>query len=88
MLTPGSRHLLILHGNRPRGALRENADMTPLDKPLRRELKIADHRYTLTIDPVGLKIAQKGHRNGVAIAWKDLLNGDAAIAAALKASLA
>ena len=61
--------------------------MTPLDKPLRRELEIADHRYTLTIDPIGLKLVQKGHRNGVTMSWKDLLNGDAAIAAALKASL-
>lgn len=62
--------------------------MTLLDKPLRRELEIADHRYTLTIDPVGLKLTLKGHRKGVDINWKDLLNGDAAIAAALRASAA
>lgn len=61
--------------------------MTRLDKPLRRELEIADRRYTLTIDPVGLKLTQKGHRKGVTLAWKDLLNGDAAIATALRASL-
>lgn len=61
--------------------------MTPLDRPLRRELDIGDHRYTLTIDPVGLKLAAKGHRKGVTLTWKDLLNGDAALAAALKASL-
>lgn len=62
--------------------------MTRLDKPLRRELEIADRRYTLTIDPVGLKLTLKGHRKGVDINWKDLLNGDAAIAAALRASAA
>jgi hypothetical protein len=62
--------------------------MTLLDKPLRRELEIADRRYTLTIDPVGLKLTLKGHRKGVDINWKDLLNGDAAIAAALRASAA
>jgi hypothetical protein len=61
--------------------------MTTLDRPLRRELQIADRRYTLTIDPTGLKLAERGHRRGVTLSWEDLLNGDAAIAAALKASL-
>ncbi|MHB1057662.1 MAG: hypothetical protein ACYC0F_07260 [Rhodanobacter sp.] len=61
--------------------------MTPLNKPLRRELEIADRRYTLVIDSAGLKFTQKGHRHGVAVAWKDLINGDAALAAALEASL-
>ncbi len=61
--------------------------MTPLDKPLRRELEIADHHYTLTIDPLGLKLTRKGHRKGVTMTWQDLINGDAALAAALKASL-
>jgi hypothetical protein len=61
--------------------------MTRLDKPLRRELVVDGHSYTLTIDPTGLKLAKKGHRRGVAIDWQDLLNGDAALAAALKASL-
>jgi len=61
--------------------------MTLLDKPLRRELEIGDRRYTLTIDPIGLKLTPKGHRKGVTMTWKDLLSGDAAIAAALRASL-
>lgn len=61
--------------------------MTTLDRPLRRELIIADRRYTLTIDPSGLKLAEKGHRNGVTMSWQDLLNGDAALAVALRASL-
>jgi hypothetical protein len=65
----------------------EDADMTTLSKPLRRELEIADRRYTLTIDPVGLKLAQKGHRKGVTMTWKDLLSGDAALAVALRASI-
>lgn len=34
--------------------------MTPLEKPLRRELMIDDKAYTLTIDPHGLKLALKG----------------------------
>ena len=62
--------------------------MTPLDKPLRRELEIGGVAYTLTVDPDGLKLAEKGRRNGVALAWRDLVNGDAALATALQASLA
>lgn len=61
--------------------------MTRLDKPLRRELEIGDRRYTLTIDPSGLKLAPKGHRRGVVVAWTDLVNGDAALAVALRTSL-
>jgi len=61
--------------------------MTPLDKPLRRELQIDDQAYTLTLDPEGLKLVQKGRRNGVSLRWADLVNGDAALATALQASL-
>ena len=62
--------------------------MTPLDKPLRRELDVQGRAYTLTLDPHGLKLGEKGRRKGIALAWTDLVNGDAAIAAALQASLA
>lgn len=61
--------------------------MTPLDKPLKRELRIGDDRYTLTIDPGGLKLTQKGRRRGVTLRWEDLVSGDAALATALQASL-
>jgi hypothetical protein len=61
--------------------------MTPLDKPLRRELLVQDRAYTLTLDPHGLKLVEKGRRKGIELAWTDLVNGDAAIAAALQASL-
>ncbi len=33
--------------------------MTPLDKPLRRELRIGEDLYTLTISPDGLKLVSK-----------------------------
>ena len=49
--------------------------MTKLDKPLRREIAVGDTAYTLTIDPDGVKIVPKGHRNGVSFSWKDLLGG-------------
>jgi len=66
---------------------REEMPMTPLDKPLKREIEIDGVRYTLVLDPRGLKLAQKGHRRGVELSWKDLVSGDAALATALKASL-
>lgn len=60
--------------------------MTRLDKPLRREVEIDGKLYTLTLDPDGLKLAEKGRRKGVALSWNDLVSGDAALAAALQAS--
>ena len=59
---------------------------TPLDKAMRREVTVDDKAYTLTIDPAGLKLVEKGRRNGVELQWKDLLSGDAGLAAALQAS--
>lgn len=61
--------------------------MTPLDKPLRRELRIDDRVYTLTLDPQGLKLVPKGRRKGLELRWEDLVSGDAAVAVALRASL-
>lgn len=60
---------------------------TPLDKPLRRELEVEGQAYTLTLDPDGLKLVAKGRRRGLELRWVDLVSGDAALAAALQASL-
>ena len=62
--------------------------MTPLDKALRRELDIEGRTYTLTLDPERMKLVEKGKRKGIELAWTDLVNGDAALATALQASLA
>jgi len=62
--------------------------MSPLDKPLRRELEIEGRLYTLAIDPEGMKLTEKGHRKGLDLAWRDLVNGDAALATALQATMA
>ena len=62
--------------------------MTPLDKPLRRELEIDGRTYTIVLDPDRLKVVEKGHRKGIELTWADLVNGDAALATALQASLA
>jgi hypothetical protein len=60
---------------------------TKLDKPLKRELDIDGKAYTLTIDPQGLKLVEKGRRNGQELRWTDIVNGEAALAFALRASL-
>jgi len=60
---------------------------TKLEKPLKREIDIAGEAYTLVIAPAGLKLTSKGKRKGVELAWKDIVNGQAAMAAALNASV-
>ncbi|KAB7777358.1 hypothetical protein [Xanthomonas sp. LMG 12460] len=62
--------------------------MTPLDRPLRRALEIGGVHYTLTVDPDGLKLTEKGRRKGLDLRWSALVSGDAALATALQASLA
>ena len=61
--------------------------MTTLDKPLRRQLLVGDRTFTLTIDPDGLKLVLKGKRKGLTLRWADIVSGEAALAAALQASL-
>ena len=54
---------------------------TKLDKPIRREIVIEDKPYTLTIDGDGLKLVEKGRRNGQELRWRDIIGGDDAGAA-------
>ena len=60
---------------------------TKLDRPLRREVQIEGKPYMLTITPEGLKLVPKGKRKGHEISWQALVSGEAALAAALNASL-
>jgi len=60
---------------------------TRLETPLRREITIDGKPHTLTIDPDGLKLVEKGRRKGVELTWAALVSGDAALATALQASL-
>ena len=69
------------------GPLRPDA-MTPLDGPLKRALDLDGVAYTLTLDGDGLRLVEKGRRKGVELRWRDLVNGDAALAAALQAAVA
>ena len=58
-----------------------------LDKTLKRELLIGGKPYMLTLTPEGLKLTAKGRRKSQELSWLALVNGDAALATALNASL-
>ena len=60
---------------------------TQLTTTLKREIDIEGDKYTLTLDPEGLKIVPKGKRKGVDLTWKSIVGGDAALSTALSASL-
>ena len=60
---------------------------TKLDKPLKREVNIDGKLYMLTIAPLGMKLVPKGKRKGQELAWEAFVNGEAALAQALNASL-
>jgi len=60
---------------------------TKLEKALKREVDVDGKPYMLTVTPEGMRLVPKGRRNGLEIAWKDLVSGDAALATALNASL-
>jgi hypothetical protein len=62
--------------------------MTRLGMPLKRELLIKGQPYRLTISQLGLHLALKGRRKGYELSWLDFVNGDAALATALNATLA
>jgi hypothetical protein len=60
---------------------------TKLNAPFKRELEINGDKYTLTISPEGFKLVAKGKRKGIELAWAALVNGDAALATSLNASI-
>ena len=61
---------------------------TVLDKVLKRQVTVGGADYTVALDPDGLQLVAKGKRKPeIKLRWQDLLNGEAALAAALNASL-
>ena len=61
---------------------------TILDKALKRQVSVDGVDYMLAIDPEGVRLTRKGGRKPeVELRWRELLSGDAAMAAALNASL-
>ena len=61
--------------------------MTPLQKTLKRVLSIDGRDYVIAISPDGLKVVPKGKRKGIELKWEALISGEAALAAALRASV-
>jgi hypothetical protein len=61
---------------------------TKLEGPLKREINVGDDAYTLTITPEGFVLVPKGRRKGHELTWASIVNGEAALATALNASLA
>jgi hypothetical protein len=60
---------------------------TPLHSTLKRALTIDGREYVVTLTEANLKLTLKGKRNGVELAWAQLVNGEAALAVALHASV-
>jgi hypothetical protein len=52
---------------------------TKLDKSIKRELDLNGKTYTITIAPDGVKVVEKGKRNGPHVTWASIVNGDAAL---------
>lgn len=62
---------------------------TILDKQLKRQVTVDGAEYTVALDPDGFRLTGKDKRTPqVKLLWRDLLNGDAAMAVALNASVA
>lgn len=62
---------------------------TVLDKALKRRVTVDGVDYTLAVDPEGMRLTGKGKRMPeVELRWRDLVSGEAAMTAALNASLA
>ena len=61
---------------------------TVLDKALKRQVTVDGVDYTVAVDPDGVRLTGKGKRKPeVELRWRDLLSGEAAMTAALNASL-
>jgi hypothetical protein len=58
-----------------------------LDKTIKRELEIDGKTYTIAISPDGVKITEKGRRNGPEVTWRSIISGDATLNENLKGSV-
>jgi hypothetical protein len=49
-----------------------------LDKTIKRELEIDGKLYTIAIAPDGLKVTEKGRRNGPEMSWRQIIGASGA----------
>jgi hypothetical protein len=60
---------------------------TKLEKSIKRELEHQGKLYTITIAPEGVKVVEKGKRNGRELSWGSIINGDATLNENLRISV-
>ena len=60
---------------------------TKLDKSLKREVDINGVAYMVTLAPEGIKVVQKGRRNGTELSWEQIVRGDVSMTQDLKDSV-
>jgi hypothetical protein len=60
---------------------------TKLDKSIKRELVHGEKTYTITIAPEGVKVVEKGKRNGRELSWASIITGDAVLNEDLRISV-
>ena len=58
-----------------------------LDKTIKRELELDGKTYTIAIGPDGVKVTEKGRRNGPEMSWRSIITGDASLARDLNQSI-
>lgn len=58
-----------------------------LDKTIKRELEIDGKLYTIAIAPDGIKVTEKGRRNGPEVTWRSIIGGETTLNESLKASV-
>jgi hypothetical protein len=58
-----------------------------LDKTIKRELELDGKTYTIAIGPEGVKVTEKGRRNGPEVSWRSIIGGDASLSEDLKISV-
>jgi hypothetical protein len=68
-------------------ALGETTMTAKLDKTIKRELELDGKLYTIAIAPEGIKITEKGRRNGPEVSWRSIISGDATLNESLKISV-
>ena len=58
-----------------------------LDKTIKRELELDGKVYTIAIGPEGIKVTEKGRRNGPELSWRSIISGDARLNENLRISV-
>ncbi len=58
-----------------------------LDKTIKRELEIEGKTYTIAIGPDGIKVTEKGRRNGPEVSWRSIISGETSLNSSLSQSV-